>query len=800
MIEAAAHHYCFSCGTEVRDLGGDRLYLCEPCRQRAKGPSASRFTVKPEGSKPLGPFTHERVIEQLERGVVGGEALVSEGTGEWVRLAQHIEFLPWFVPGDPRNVALTETRGARAAQRSGVRRRELGLRLGLVGVLAASVAGVYFAVQHRLFVLPEEVAAGIQSSVGEAVDFSTRAFRKATDEDYAVAELKETTELPGEEAVQMAKSLWRAPASSVDECLTKAWSGLATGTRAGVELARSQAEQAIVLGPREAGPAATLAATYAALARSDPELGKHSVSLLQRAQAIAQDEHIVLRAGAAVSVANGAFVQAAEGAKACLRSDPSDVVCTWYLGEAQLGLGQIEAAEQTLLGAADRAPEAEGLQLALGRASAQLKRYGSAQPLLETFVGRHGDDATARAAIAHLYSETGRLAEAREHAQRAFELDSAYIEAGLLAGQLLLHVEGEAEEALALLGPLADRPEVARHPRRTEFFVHASHAARMAGEAEAAERYATAAIDGDLGYGPGHLAVAEARLVQEDVSGAEESVKAGEVSLGGGITAGRYHYRTGMLYLELDQARVAQQSMKDAVEAYPDWLAARLGLAMVYLRLDNGFLAVEAFTEGFDQDLERPGRQHPVQAVMLSELGTDGLSGLVREKLANDARMNRYVPRALGVLDGYACLEKGQQCHRAEQFLQKALELDNGDTTAHAWLGRLALRDGRWEDGYNRLTRVAASAGDSPMINAMRGQALYAMQRPDEAEEAFRRALQGGGQIPGVHRLRAESLIEAGQSVEAMAALEEVIRLDPTDMASRAQLLELQLASGGSGG
>ena|GEM_PF-2257143 len=794
MIQAAAHHYCFSCGVEVRELASDRLYLCDPCRGRQEGPDANRFTIKPLGSTPMGPFSHERVVEQIERGVVDANDLVSEGLGRWTALSQHAEFLVYFIPGDPHHARVAAVKGNREAQRSEVRRRELGLKLGLVVVVAASIGAVFVTVQNRLFILPEEVTSSVEASVEGFVDVATRAVRKAADEDYAAEELRETTELPGEEAVEMAKSLWRQPQGVASERLEKAWNGLAMGTRAGAELARSQAEQALVQDPRGAGPAAALAVSYAVLARSEPELGRHSVSLLQRAQAVDSDSHEVLRASAGVGVANRAFMQAAESANACLRSQPDDTVCSWYLGEAQLGLGNFELAESTLLKAAETSPEAEGLYLALGRASMELQHYARAEPLLRDFVDRHGDDAPAQAALARFCEETGQLAEAREHASRAYELDEALIEAGLLAGQLLLHVEGKPAEARDLLVPLARRADVARHRRNTTFLVHASHAARMAGDAVTAESLAAQALEIDRGYAPAHLAMAEARLKLGDASGAEESLKAGEVSVAEGPLGGRYHYRTGMIYLDMDQARIAQQGMGDAVAGYPDWLAARLGLALVYLRLDNSFLAVEAFTKGFEADLDRPGRQHPVSDVMLTELGTEQLGALVREKLAGDARMNRYVPRALGVLDAYECITTGQQCDRAERWLLKALEIDDGDTTAHAWLGRLSLRKGDYEDAYNRLTRVIASAGDSPMVNAMRAQALYGMGRVDEGEETFRRALQGASQTPGVHRLRGDSLASAGQLAAAVAAYRRVLELDPSDLQSRVTLLELQRA------
>ena len=87
--------------------------------------------------------------------------------------------------------------------------------------------------------------------------------------------------------------------------------------------------------------------------------------------------------------------------------------------------------------------------------------------------------------LAELYARAGDYSQASALATAAVEGDPRDLRARLLTAELLLHVDGDAEEADALLAALAEEP-IGERDLKLRILVQASNAALEAGDPQRA--------------------------------------------------------------------------------------------------------------------------------------------------------------------------------------------------------------------------------------------------------------------------------------------------------------------------
>lgn len=114
-----------------------------------------------------------------------------------------------------------------------------------------------------------------------------------------------------------------------------------------------------------------------------------------------------------------------------------------------------------------------------------------------------------------------------------------------------------------------------------------------------------------------------------------------------------------------------------------------------------------------------------------------------------------------------------------EKRAQKILRRNNG-AWARAWLGELALRQGRFKDAASLLKQsLGRKDGDRAWIWALWGESLSRLNRGDEAIKAFEKslALDPGEKISLLGRARL--LQDRGLHKEALADLDAALSLEP---------------------
>jgi tetratricopeptide (TPR) repeat protein len=197
----------------------------------------------------------------------------------------------------------------------------------------------------------------------------------------------------------------------------------------------------------------------------------------------------------------------------------------------------------------------------------------------------------------------------------------------------------------------------------------------------------------------------------------------------------------------------------------------RLGQALVQLRRPAE--AIAAFERGVAIDPGRPTlhlalvREHVRRksldlAIRHADLAAGGAPGGGAEVLAQ------------------VLLSEGR-LEEASALARRSLESDDGRLMAHFVLGVAAHRAGRYDEALRELRAAQAAAvrGGPPSSSWLVGDCLARLGRADEAEAAFRSAIEHAPLRPeprvGLARLR----VQNGRREEGRAVVEEWIAVQP---------------------
>ncbi len=149
---------------------------------------------------------------------------------------------------------------------------------------------------------------------------------------------------------------------------------------------------------------------------------------------------------------------------------------------------------------------------------------------------------------------------------------------------------------------------------------------------------------------------------------------------------------------------------------------------------------------------------------------------------------NRSIPRYLAVLF-FALLTFGATGNLAraqtEDRAQQAIELFNQGQDAHE-KGDLAAALGFYE-------KALAGFPEFPEAELQRGNALLALKRPDDAEKAFRKALELRGDWTLAMSNLGSLLVERGKYAEAEKLLTKALESDDMNQAAIAAMADLRL-------
>ena len=116
--------------------------------------------------------------------------------------------------------------------------------------------------------------------------------------------------------------------------------------------------------------------------------------------------------------------------------------------------------------------------------------------------------------------------------------------------------------------------------------------------------------------------------------------------------------------------------------------------------------------------------------------------------------------------------------HRAaEESYRRAIALEANDATAHQWFAEFLTRQGRYEEALEQIRKARMLDPLSLIVNAVEGWVLLQAERPAEATEHLRAALELEADFAPAHGYLAAAHLAGGRFDEAIAQYRTALRL-----------------------
>jgi tetratricopeptide (TPR) repeat protein len=254
----------------------------------------------------------------------------------------------------------------------------------------------------------------------------------------------------------------------------------------------------------------------------------------------------------------------------------------------------------------------------------------------------------------------------------------------------------------------------------------------------------------------------------------------------------------GRALLNLDRLEEAEASFLDALEHDPEWVAPRMGLAMVALRRDEPFKIVHHLERAMEADPEYPDAY--------VELGR--YYGAMAEPALAKATFERWTARHPEDADmlinaGLTAFDAADYA-QALEFFEKAAEVASVEeqrSGARTFRANTLDMLGRYDEAVEAYEEVIAETPDWWEAHANLGICHARNGQPARAEAAFRRGLEDCPGSPEIRdELAAHLLAERRDLHEALRLSEEAVALGRDEIRHLHTLGEVRLVIGDEAG
>jgi tetratricopeptide (TPR) repeat protein len=254
----------------------------------------------------------------------------------------------------------------------------------------------------------------------------------------------------------------------------------------------------------------------------------------------------------------------------------------------------------------------------------------------------------------------------------------------------------------------------------------------------------------------------------------------------------------GRALLSLDRLGEAEASFLDALERDPEWVAPRMGLAMVALRRDEPFKIVHHLERAIETDPEYPDAY--------VELGR--YYGIMGEPALAKATFERWTVRHPEDADmlinaGLTAFDAADYT-QALDFFERAIEVafdEEQKSGARTFRANALDMLGRYAEAVAAYEEVIAEAPDWWEAHANLGICHARNGHPERAEAAFRRGLEDCPGSPEIRdELAAHLLAERKNLREALRLSEEAVALGRDEIRHLHTLGEIRLTLGDEAG
>jgi tetratricopeptide (TPR) repeat protein len=254
----------------------------------------------------------------------------------------------------------------------------------------------------------------------------------------------------------------------------------------------------------------------------------------------------------------------------------------------------------------------------------------------------------------------------------------------------------------------------------------------------------------------------------------------------------------GRALLNLDRLEEAEASFLEALELDPEWVAPRMGLAMVALRRDEPFKIVHHLERAIEADPEYPDAY--------VELGR--YYGSMAEPALAKATFERWTSRHPEDADmlinaGLTAFDAADYA-QALEFFEKAAEaasVEEQRSGARTFRANTLDMLGRYDDAVEAYEEVIAETPEWWEAHANLGICHARNGQPARAEAAFRRGLEDCPGSPEIRdELAAHLLAERRDLHEALRLTEEAVALGRDEIRHLHTLGEVRLVIGDEAG
>jgi tetratricopeptide (TPR) repeat protein len=254
----------------------------------------------------------------------------------------------------------------------------------------------------------------------------------------------------------------------------------------------------------------------------------------------------------------------------------------------------------------------------------------------------------------------------------------------------------------------------------------------------------------------------------------------------------------GRALLSLDRLGEAEASFLDALERDPEWVAPRMGLAMVALRRDEPFKIVHHLERAIETDPEYPDAY--------VELGR--YYGIMGEPALAKATFERWTARhpedADMLINAGLTAFDAADYSQALDFFERAIEVafdEEQKSGARTFRANALDMLGRYAEAVAAYEEVIAEAPDWWEAHANLGICHARNGHPERAEAAFRRGLEDCPGSPEIRdELAAHLLAERKNLREALRLSEEAVALGRDEIRHLHTLGEIRLTLGDEAG
>lgn len=655
----------------------------------------------------------------------------------------------------------------------------LGRGLVALVILGGAAAGVWWAVEAQVTVLPQETVEGALKKLrGLGGETSAPAEVAVPDEfDGLLDQLRlEHRDFLGD---------YDGSHSAMEYCLTGR-SRTLSGANEELALARQALERSVLLDPDNSLALAGLAQVYALQGASDASRSALSVRVLwvlNRADSVGGYALERERARVVWLLSGDSHGEALRRIRDALALQPDDGHFHFLHGIAQASdASAIDPAIGAFRRALEIEPEMDRVWLEIGRLEDTRHHYAAAVEAYRTELKSEPDSSESHRSLGLVLERVGKYSEAAEHFERSVELDSSQPDLSIRRAAIAYQVEGNPSEAIEVLGGVLEGSQgVLREEERQQARVHLSAAQRSSGDLEAAIRFAEEALVEDKAYSPALFHLGLAQIASGRVDEGEGSLLRLDASGLSSLERSRIHFHSGRAALERGRTQDALAAFTRAIDARPDFVPAYLWATVPLLGRGDDELQVESMFGFMGRD--------PVDWSRPRDLGLfwAPLPSLrpLTAKLEQAASGREFAPNlklALGVLSFHEGLHS-----QAERALKAALVDDSGSAGASFYLGLLALSRGNNGEAVARFEHLVRIAHNNGIYHAYLGEAQRRAGSAEAAQKSFERARAYGDGFPWIETRYALVQAESGQSEEAIRSLERAASSDARAVDPRSQ-------------